>query len=433
MQKSELSTENVILPLLLPEDFRVKALKLIFKSPYQYTLSTLLETIKPELKSRSTRDKEYHKHYVALHRYLKLLEKHKIVELSKVDGLIWIKPANPPPIDLIVSVRQKSNRVIRTKDLNAIPKKIRPEREEAIKVVQSCDRLTDLEKVTVRELFMNYINDIRSRRIILVNKFKTDDPTQLLKILPYKTRFTDKRYKRRLLKHYEKIWAKASNDFKWGVFLTLTTDPKRFRNLWESWRHFHIALNRFFAYLRKFSESKIVYLCAYEFTDSGLLHAHIVLFGLKYLLPKKAITYLWERCGQGTINYVYQIQNANSKWVWSKRKPKDARRSESVSDYLKKYIIKVMVREIDVWLYWVSGKRFYAYSIKYFSMEKLGKVKEAMFVFFGSYNILDMPYWLSVFLEEQVLSWIPSSIRQRLIYAPSGERFRYPDLAPRIW
>jgi len=119
--------------------------------------------------------------------------------------------------------------------------------------------------------------------------------------------------------------------------------------------------------------------------------------------------------------------------VWSKRKPKDAENSESVSDYLKKYIIKVMVREIDVWLYWVSGKRFYAYSIKYFSMEKLGKVKETMFIFFGSYNMFDMPYWLSVFLEEQVLSWIPSSIRKRLIYAPSGERFRYPDLAPRIW
>jgi len=424
---------SVILPLLTPEDFRVKAIRLIFKSPYKYNLPSLLYEIKPELKGRSTRDKEYHKHYVALYRYLKQLEKNGFIELSKTDGLIWVHPKAPPPIDLIVSVRQNSNRDSRTKDLNAIPRKIRPEREEAIKICQSVDRLTDLEKVTVRELFLDYVNDVRSRRIILINRFRTDDPTQLLKILPYKTRFTDKRYKRRLLKHYEKIWAKASNDFKWGVFLTLTTDPKRFKNLWESWRHFHIALNRFFSYLRKFSESKIVYLCAYEFTDSGLLHAHIVLFGLKYLLPKRAITYLWERCGQGTINYVYQIQNANGKWVWGRRKPTDAKRSESVADYLKKYIVKVMIKEVDLWLYWVSGKRFYAYSIKYFSMEKLGKVKESMFIFFGSYNMFDMPYWLSVFLQEQVLSWIPSSIRQRLVYQPSGERFRYASINPRIW
>jgi hypothetical protein len=157
------------------------------------------------------------------------------------------------------------------------------------------------------------------------------------------------------------------------------------------------------------------------------------LFGLKYLLPKRAITYLWERCGQGTINYVYQIQNSDGRWVWGRLKPKDAKRSESVSDYLKKYIIKVMVREIDVWLYWVSGKRFYAYSIKYFSMEKLGKVRESMFVFFGSYNMFDMPYWLSIFIEEQVLVWLPSSIRKQLVYQPSGERFRYPDLSSRVW
>ncbi|MCR6668635.1 MAG: hypothetical protein NDF51_01405, partial [archaeon YNP-WB-040] len=301
--ENELLDSNVILPVLLPEDFRAKALRLIYKSPYQWNLTSLLYEIKPELKGTPVKDKNHNKHYVALYRFMKLLEKHGFIELSKIDGLIWIKPIKPPPIDLIVSVRKNSNSVSTIKRFDDIPRKIRPEREKAIDVARSVNQLTDLEKVTVRDLFLDYINDVRSRRIILVNRFKTNDPTQLLKILPYKTRFTSKAYKRRMLAHYNKIWMKASNDFKWGVFLTLTTDPKKFKSLWQSWRHFHVALNRFFSYLRKYSGARPIYLCAYEFTDSGLLHAHIVLFGLKFLLPKKAITYLWERCGQGTINY----------------------------------------------------------------------------------------------------------------------------------
>jgi hypothetical protein len=418
------NNDCVILPILLPEDFRVKALNIIFKSSYPYNLPSLLKTIKPNLRGRSAKDREYHKHYVALYRFLKLLEKHGFVKLSKNDGLIWIYPVKLP-FDLILSVKQKSN-FCDSCDSRwwAIPKKIRPEREEAIRVVQSLKLLDDKDKDLLRDLFLDYLDDVKNRRIVLLSKYNCDDPLELIKVIPYKTRFTDPSYTKRLLKHYNKIWVKASNDFKFGVFLTVTTDPNRFGNLWLGWRHFNVALNRFFSYLRKYSESKIVYLCAYEFTDSGLLHAHIVLFGLKYLLPKRAITYLWDRCGQGTINYVYAIQNVNGKWVWARRKPERAKRSESVSEYLKKYIVKTIVRKIDNYLYWVSGKRFYAYSIRYFTMEKLSKVKESIYAFFGSYNIYDMPLWLQVFIKEQVLVWLPHSLRSKLIIAGNDERFR---------
>jgi len=412
------SNEFVILPLLLPGDFRIKALNLIFKSSSPYNLPSLLKTIKPNLKFRSARDPEYHKYYVSLYRFLKLLEKNGFVKLSKVDGLIWIYPMKLP-IDLIIRVKQNSNSCDSCDSQKwwAIPKKIRPEREEAIRVVQLLDILTDKDRELLKDLFFDYLNDIKNRRIVLVSRFNCDDPLKLIKVIPYKTRFNDPGFVRRLLKRYDKIWLKASNDFKFGVFLTLTTDPNRFDNLWLSWRHFNVALNRFFSYLRKYSDSKIVYICAYEFTASGLLHAHIVLFGLKYLLPKRAITYLWERCGQGTINYVYTIRNDDGRWVWARRKPEGANRSESVNEYLKKYIVKTMMKKVDNYLYWISGKRFYAYSIRYFSMEKLARVKESTYVFFGSFNVYDMPLWLEIFVKEHILIWIPHSLRSRLIIA----------------
>lgn len=153
-------------------------------------------------------------------------------------------------------------------------------------------------------------------------------------------------------------------------------DPDGFRNLWEADRSFGPAWNRFMSYLRKRNEGKRPrYLAAFEFTESGLLHIHVLIF-LKYLLPNDQISLEWRRCGQGEITYIYSLRNTidrstgRREWRWnSQSRPADAK-GMSGGDYLKKYIRKCALAMLDSYtspadiqsMYWALNKRMFTCS-----------------------------------------------------------------------
>jgi hypothetical protein len=189
-------------------------------------------------------------------------------------------------------------------------------------------------------------------------------------VLSYKTRFNnDESYKKNIFTYHE-IWRKA-NQFKKAVHLTLTTDPKRFKSLWMANRNFSIAFNQFMTYLTKKLKlvSRPPYLAVYEFTKTGLLHVHLIIFRLGYLLPKGLITQEWERCNQGSITYIYSLTNNNGIWGYTRKKPKELKEGQTPENYLMKYLHKSHFDEGALSLYWLFNKRAFTYSKKLFSRE----------------------------------------------------------------
>ena len=153
--------------------------------------------------------------------------------------------------------------------------------------------------------------------------------------MDYRTRFNSKSYIKKLLKRFERVFSIACRHYNYAVFLTLTTDPKRFSSLWHANRHFSVAFNRFLSFLGKRLGKRPKYICVYEFTKSGLLHAHIIIFGVSYLLHKFELTKYWAKCGQGKITYIYRLKKKRDRWVWLKKRPKGTKYNQGIRDYLK--------------------------------------------------------------------------------------------------
>ncbi|MCZ7382292.1 MAG: hypothetical protein O8C64_12070 [Candidatus Methanoperedens sp.] len=131
---------------------------------------------------------------------------------------------------------------------------------------------------------------------------------------------------------------------RFGLQITLTTDPKRFSNLKEVGEKWKFFLEKFMDFMnarlrRAGKKETTCYLRACELTDSGLLHIHIGLYGAgitgkitrtyadghkvkDYLFPQKDINDLWEKYGIGEIS-------------WVNRAPVD-----EVCDYITKHVAK---------------------------------------------------------------------------------------------
>lgn len=210
---------------------------------------------------------------------------------------------------------------------------------------------------------------------------------------------------------------------KQEYFLTLTTDPA----LWmrpkgeEFIRHirtegdkhsYHfnavgkglslIAANRHESTAwRKWYEAecyrrdyRVPYIRVVEFQKNGLIHTHILLFGISWDTSWHEFAKDWgEKYGQGFTNKAYRIVNKDHRWEWADAefKPVDTK-GRNPSDYLMKYLKKaqhlpqvtcpkckhVMYSAGETicpecktrikpaydgrFMYWVCGKRFFTVS-----------------------------------------------------------------------
>ena len=222
--------------------------------------------------------------------------------------------------------------------------------------------LTPENRYQVRQQFYTYLDDVKDRSVILCHKEDEANPDAPLYFLRYKTRFTAYDRKKANLDTYEAIWKHASLGYKSAVFLTLTTDPKMHGSVLAANQHFYKALNRYLSLIQKRRGFRPKYLNVHEFTEKGLLHSHIVIFGIDYLTNYKRLSKDWKRCGQGRIVYVYGLRNNGTAWNWSRAQPKDAKQGRSVDLYLKKYLKKSLFEADELELYWTFNKRFFTYS-----------------------------------------------------------------------
>lgn len=320
-------------------------------------------------------DKAIKAAYYRIYRRLKKLAAEGLITCKKgADGLVTAAPGH----ELFYLIRQVQNSNQRKPDdekrsIYAWPKKCRPERVEAIKILNQWQHLPPEARQETSGLFKDYMADIADRRLVLG---AADDRENLL-VLPFLTRFNHQGRKIEALKKYDGIFAKTRDYYTDAVFLTLTTDPKRFTSLWHAGRHFSRALNRFFSFLRKRYGFRLPYICVFEFTPryrkdkdtgemievkSGLLHAHMILFGRKWLMKTQDISDEWDKCGQGIIVKPMALRNdPQHGWLWTKAKPEDCGNKDPQT-YLKKYLIKALNSTEGHDLYWAFNKRYFTWS-----------------------------------------------------------------------
>ena len=273
---------------------------------------------------------------------------------------------------------------------------IRPERYRALQVSRRTRTLEEEDLSEIHNEYLDYRREIDSTVLLFKRREDLRNIDGEVKTLPYTTRFNSTPRKIEAEKKYKAVWNNAGVMFNKGVFLTLTTDPKRHRNVEEANKAFGPAINRFMTYIRKrvkeLGYGKLSYITANEFQKNGLLHAHIVIFGIPYLEHYKRISYLWSRTGQGNIIYVYGLNKDGKGWYWRRGKPRDAEKGQSCHDYLKKYLSKNL-QDDGQDLYWTFGKRYYTNSATLEpDLSRPVTYSPGQWVYIGSCNREEVPH-----------------------------------------
>ena len=429
----------------------------------------------------------YHVLYMNFYRLVKELEAQGLLRVEKLGNTLFISA----PLDLI----QGGRKIGTTKEEGGEPEnpaeryvRISEERREAVLLMWETDwnENFEWEKVKgdielidaeIQDLFRSWLDRVSKSYIVLRAKY--DDVAPTWRVLKSQTRFTSKKRKKKLYARYYAAWEKASERYDEGVFLTLTTDWRRFSSWWdavkavgEAWHNFRRwylrtaerGLERIIGGKRRYicgcgyessdrkefkkhtkncekrSGTKIeriggrkryeCVVCGFktydkkeirehmrlgcgekakecldfikvaEFTDSGLLHLHVVIFGASWLAEKEKITEEWERLGIGKITHLYGIQkdSATGKWVWKGKKPKGAKKD--VMSYLKKYLSKVFderrefkqnLSKTKQHLYWATLTRFFTVSRSLIGEGKPPRDLPSFYEYFGVFRWDELP------------------------------------------
>lgn len=304
----------------------------------------------------------------------------------------------------------------------------------------------DLE--IVQDRFDQYIEDTRDLKCALVHNESGE-----IKLIDYKTRFTDEDRKKTTIARFFRSWEKAGESYNTGVFLTLTSYPpseapkhQHRTSLWHVNRHFAVAWNAYLSLLAKreraarrdelldamrdrvrkvrtvFKDRRTGkirltktersealapikgksfrprYIQVYEFQKNGMIHGHCVIFGKHWLDSFDQIKSDWQRLGQGERIHVYALHKEGEVWQWSKGAPKDSRNRQPV-DYLAKYLGKGVRLSSGHGMYWAINKRFFTNSRALISDQDLPMELEdlpAQYEYLGSFRGDDIPGWLII-------------------------------------
>lgn len=316
--------------------------------------------------------KTYNRYIRRALRLAKYLAKGGYAEITKADGLTWVK-LTPAGVDLI-SIVSKFQTLSAHGNFHRY---LHPNKWEARQLLKSRRRLESQDWAKLYQLFEDYLEDVNQKIVIL----KDPDFDDYL-VVKVKHRF--RKYRLIDLIHvYRSLWKSASR-YQTGVFITLTMNPLVYPDLRTASYFISMAFNRFMSYLRRrFKNIKLAYIAVLEFQDSGNPHLHVVLFGINRIMDHYRLTAYLVRWGFGPIHYEYKIVNRGGRWVWADSNPQSRPKtaSSSVSDYLEKYLKKtfdsilndveissytnpsnVDVSNMKVAMYWALDKRFFTYS-----------------------------------------------------------------------
>lgn len=333
------------------------------------------------------------KEYMRLYRLLDSLASEGALNYEKIDGLKWYS-ATPKTINLLLDHRKRLNQDLITfssegnrggspevdltkgesKTIQSVKPHVKTENQEAIErralnlkfirrsqywkdsqFLMQYRELTPFGWKKLNDAFENYKESVEDK--ILLFKKKGEDRYCAL---PYTHRFQSKKVMERITE-YNQIWDNA-NKYQRAVHLTLTFPPDL--TLQEISKTICEKFNKLTLWIKRITKHKdLQFLRVLEFTDRGVFHIHLIVFGVGRICDKKTIlTPKLISLGFGKINYIYSMENRNGKWIWKKTKPEDAKENNPRSHF-KKYLEKALQEDHEkISAYWLTGKRFYSCS-----------------------------------------------------------------------
>lgn len=309
-----------------------------------------------------------------LHHYFDTKKAKKLFNTEKLDGILWIR-TNPlffsnSSLDLIHykqnTPKTEKNTERHYQKLEGL-KRVCPEKLEVILKLNRINKFgyydkelkqfiyTNNVKQEIDDLFKAYCSRIKQERIVLSHTPSGSPVFAQDVYLPYKTRFTDYSRQQKNIEGFRAAFKKASRRHMKGVLLTLTSDPKG-GSLWNINQNTIAAWKKFQKFLNRALPERSEWLKVNEFMKNGMLHYHILVFGINWLLLKSVIQYAWVKYGGGRILDIHAISNDPLKgWHWSKSCPKDSAGQQPES-YLCAYLEKSMTVKHGA-LYWATGVR----------------------------------------------------------------------------
>jgi hypothetical protein len=198
--------------------------------------------------------------------------------------------------------------------------------------------------------------------------------------LPYRTRYNDAGRATDIRTGFETALRTASRRHNDAVVLTLTTDPKAHDGLLEAIQSLSDNKGRLMSWIS--TEYQLGYrpenMSVLEFSESGLPHYHVVLFGVSWAVSQSQLAAKWRDLGQGSVVDVRGATNTHDAETWLLHD--DDRGKVSLRQYLGKAIRelvdvantdpsdlreRVESGEISAWrqaLYWATERQYYTCS-----------------------------------------------------------------------
>jgi len=339
--------------------------KLVYYEWIEYRIGIYAKEVFNKVKKKINRKQKLKKFYAIL----KKLVDNNIINKEKKEGhLILTVPSEHQTLLLnLISIVQNSNSEFKTRlsrfmtEFYVTPRMIR---NKAIIELIDTKQLSIIDRLKLEELFLRYLGLINSKTIVLYNHSKKS----LLK-LPYLTRFNSESNLYSKIDQLYTLFENAVEKYvdKRGivdaVFLTLTLDPKNFRNIVDAAKSSGEAINKFISFLRRRFKKKIDYINVAEFQRNGIIHFHIVIFGFRWLMSQRELSKIWKKYGMGEIVYIYRLKFSDNEgdFIFYRNKPKNTK-TNSIVEYLVKYLKKAFYDKSELALFWLTNKRFFTYS-----------------------------------------------------------------------
>ncbi|WP_292378349.1 rolling circle replication-associated protein [Methanosarcina sp. UBA289] len=311
---------------------------------------------------------------MSLHNFFKTQIAKTIFYIEKASGLIWIR-TNPlffsnSSLDLIrreqSSPQTKTDSSKTYKKLEGL-KRTCPEKTEAALILNRVNKFCYYNKENkefvylnsakddIDKLFKAYCERVKLEKIVLTRAPDNNPVFAQDIIINYQTRFTSPARQKQNLDGFRAAYKKASRRHVKGVFLTLTSNPKG-GSLWQINKKTQTAWGKFSKFLGRCLPKRAEWIKVAEFQKNGMLHYHVLIVGINWLLHKSVIQYAWMKYGGGPILDIHTVKNDPVYgWQWSRSCPREAA-GKTVGDYLQGYLEKSMSPQHGA-LYWATGIR----------------------------------------------------------------------------
>ena len=197
-------------------------------------------------------------------------------------------------------------------------------------------------------------------------------------LIPHTTRFNSERRAASNRDGFTQALETASGRHHEAVVMTLSTDTNRFESVSEAMSNLMDAKGRLMSWLS--TEYQIGHrpenLSVVEFTEAGVPHVHVVLFGVGWAVHQRALSAKWDSLGQGRVVDIRRTMSRGDSWILHN----DDGGTVTVREYLGKAIrglcriaamddgdLKAAAEagNVEYWrhaLYWATGRQYYSCS-----------------------------------------------------------------------